>query len=580
MAQQVIDVGVSPNDGTGDPIRTAYQKANANFTELYALVEGGASPNAIPIESPSDLDDFIEPGSSSQAADAGATAPDGANYPFEKAGLLRVGATEDRTLIYQDYTADGSFAWRVRSEGTWSTWTVAASATALAALDTRVVTAQDAADGAADAASTAQGTANSAASAAEDAQDTADAAALTATIAGTAASQAQDTADEAGLAAVAAQETADAAIPLTQKGAAGGVAPLDGEGYVPAENLRETDSGGLPVGFTAWCNLRAAIWEGFIPYDGQIVNRATFPDLAQMAIDGLVPVVSDGDWLADPLKRGSFTLGDGSTTIRLPDFNGQSSGSLGAVVLRGDGLRSAGTDGLLQADALQNITAAWNVRPSSATTFTMTAGEGAVDTPLTTSGSGVNQLGSSGTGGQQRVTFDASRVARTDVETRALNATGCWVVKAFGAVLNPGSVDAAQLASDLAALDAAFQTLNGQVDFAMVYPNGGSAGSPANVAINTRYVIANPFPGYRVICIPEIQIDGVWGNPRWLYNNGGQGVRASQHNDSGIVVQTGQGALFSASANSGSSFGTGSNPPGSADPKPCRVRVYKIRGAI
>jgi hypothetical protein len=36
MAQQTIDVGSTPNDGTGDPIRDAFGKANANFSELYA----------------------------------------------------------------------------------------------------------------------------------------------------------------------------------------------------------------------------------------------------------------------------------------------------------------------------------------------------------------------------------------------------------------------------------------------------------------------------------------------------------------------------------------------------------------
>lgn len=36
MAQQTINVGAAPNDGTGDPDRTAWTKANANFTELYA----------------------------------------------------------------------------------------------------------------------------------------------------------------------------------------------------------------------------------------------------------------------------------------------------------------------------------------------------------------------------------------------------------------------------------------------------------------------------------------------------------------------------------------------------------------
>jgi len=34
MAIQVINVGLSPNDGTGDSIRAAYQKCNTNFSLL------------------------------------------------------------------------------------------------------------------------------------------------------------------------------------------------------------------------------------------------------------------------------------------------------------------------------------------------------------------------------------------------------------------------------------------------------------------------------------------------------------------------------------------------------------------
>ena len=36
MSEQIINVGTVANDGTGDPIRTALQKAAANFAELYA----------------------------------------------------------------------------------------------------------------------------------------------------------------------------------------------------------------------------------------------------------------------------------------------------------------------------------------------------------------------------------------------------------------------------------------------------------------------------------------------------------------------------------------------------------------
>ena len=39
MAREVINVGAAPNDGTGDPIRTAYIKCNDNFGELYARAQ-------------------------------------------------------------------------------------------------------------------------------------------------------------------------------------------------------------------------------------------------------------------------------------------------------------------------------------------------------------------------------------------------------------------------------------------------------------------------------------------------------------------------------------------------------------
>lgn len=35
MTQQIINVGPAPNDGLGDPIRTAFIKSNSNFTQLY-----------------------------------------------------------------------------------------------------------------------------------------------------------------------------------------------------------------------------------------------------------------------------------------------------------------------------------------------------------------------------------------------------------------------------------------------------------------------------------------------------------------------------------------------------------------
>ena len=41
MAQQIIDIGAAANDGTGDPLRTAFSKCNTNFTQLFGGSGGG-----------------------------------------------------------------------------------------------------------------------------------------------------------------------------------------------------------------------------------------------------------------------------------------------------------------------------------------------------------------------------------------------------------------------------------------------------------------------------------------------------------------------------------------------------------
>ncbi len=38
MSKQSIGIGSAANDGTGDPLRTAFDKTNQNFTELYSGV--------------------------------------------------------------------------------------------------------------------------------------------------------------------------------------------------------------------------------------------------------------------------------------------------------------------------------------------------------------------------------------------------------------------------------------------------------------------------------------------------------------------------------------------------------------
>lgn len=115
------------------------------------------------------------------------------------------------------------------------------------------------------------------------------------------------------------------------------------------------------------------------------------------------------------------------------------------------------------------------------------------------------------------------------------------------------------------------------IDFAIIYPNGGTEAAPANVAINTRYVESNPFAGHNVVCVAEVLIDGVWGETGWIYSSAsgnGFGVKATNYND-GIVVQTGGTSLGALASQMG---GPHTTQPGTT-PRPCRVKVWKVKGA-
>lgn len=120
---------------------------------------------------------------------------------------------------------------------------------------------------------------------------------------------------------------------------------------------------------------------------------------------------------------------------------------------------------------------------------------------------------------------------------------------------------------------------NADADFAIIYPNGGSAASPANVVVGTRYVEDNPFPGFYVICQAEILIGGRWYVPGWYsdYSGGSRsyGVRACSDGTE-LVVQTGAQAIATNGKFSGGTY-AGSDQ---ISPTPCRVKIWKVKGAI
>ncbi|QCW23758.1 tail fiber protein [Pantoea phage vB_PagS_AAS21] len=92
-------------------------------------------------------------------------------------------------------------------------------------------------------------------------------------------------------------------------------------------NVQITLPGGNPslwLGETVWFPYapnETIGYSGVLPQDGRILNRVDYPD-AWLAIEqGLVPSVSEAEWQAG--AKSVFSRGDGSTTFRLPKWDGE-----------------------------------------------------------------------------------------------------------------------------------------------------------------------------------------------------------------------------------------------------------------
>lgn len=123
-------------------------------------------------------------------------------------------------------------------------------------------------------------------------------------------------------------------------------------------------------------------------------------------------------------------------------------------------------------------------------------------------------------------------------------------------------------------LEAVQTAISDAENFTIIYPNGGTASKPADITTNKRYVEENPFPGYYVHCVAQLNISNEWGISGWIYtSNYSYGVCASQLlPDDKIIIRTGKTYLCTRSDNAGGTF---ENIPDVAS-APCRVLVYKL----
>ncbi len=187
---------------------------------------------------------------------------------------------------------------------------------------------------------------------------------------------------------------------------------------------------------TLW-DSRAFIPQWAVPADGQLLNRADWPELwahAQMHTP-----ISDSYWLSSPNDRGKWSSGDGTTTFRAPDLNGVQDGSIKGLFGRGDGGGVYPT-GRVAENGLPNITGAILNRPT-----TNSAGNNA---DLTFNATGAfsllrpanratvaNVLGVTSVSAYERVEFSASKsdpVYGRQNEVTPNRFSGVWIIRASG----------------------------------------------------------------------------------------------------------------------------------------------------
>lgn len=287
-----------------------------------------------------------------------------------------------------------------------------------------------------------QGHADSAAASAASATTSAQAASNSASLAQDEANIAVANAAQAALDRTATGQ--DAASALASKNAAATSASEASTDRATIEvAIASTFGAAVPVGTIVAFQSRAHLTanEGYMPLDGQVVNRSALPaSFVSLLTAGTLPVESEATWNSNISARGKYTLGDGSTTVRFPDLNGKSAGSLKASFLRGDGAGTLGA-GVITPDAFQGhsfqletgSTAGGSLAGVSASSRTTNSG-GVLNGMSAT-------LASDGTNG----------TPRTASETRPVNTAVVWAVRVFGLAQTPVDLEAEQARDEAAA---------------------------------------------------------------------------------------------------------------------------------
>lgn len=229
--------------------------------------------------------------------------------------------------------------------------------------------------------------------------------------------------------------------------AAAAVSDGDAPQWRQVQNLVNAGTGGptmngvmnYHVGEAVTWETRAYYPPNCLPRDGQLVNRADWPELWAWAQK--TSPITDAAWLADVTKRGAYSTGDGSTTFRLPDWNGVQSGSIPANFFRG-GVSAA--DMTIKQNAAPNITGTANIMANGGPTANMWMNIGSVAGALTIAQNNIpgardgfireTDVGAGYSGG---IGIDASKSSlvygrNSTTEVYPNHVSGVWLVRASG----------------------------------------------------------------------------------------------------------------------------------------------------
>lgn len=246
------------------------------------------------------------------------------------------------------------------------------------------------------------------------------------------------------------------------------------------------------IGAVEWFNgSRAKLPPGYVAADGQTLQRSAYPDLWAAISSNFLNSVTEAQWNTQVsntrgsfyYNRGSYSLGDGSTTFRVPDLNGGQTGSIANTFLNGSAPSLSGNVGQVRESAAPNITGGinpmvWNAQPTGTGAFVGVNGT-------------ANVAGNQGTPnvmGMASYSFDASRSDKvytgTAGELRPNAAVGIWIIRVSGA-FQSANTNFSVIAGDATAPGANTTVLGGNIYSR--YTIGGADKLSASLVASGKY---------------------------------------------------------------------------------------------